>query len=273
MQGDLTVLDDAVSYRRYMVDDVFNSNLLGLTLDYKYLRCVSRDDDTSTLPLSRMINSLREAAENRLNALEFPYEMVIPAVTFEAQRKLANSVNAGSPHTQAHAHIPPAFYAAKFYGIGQKDDRQCTNDTTVPAQLFLALEYSKTAIEIVVGQEQCGGIVSRLSTNYFLANWSKYNVDTKASFDPLEAYLQGIMSMTIQHDGEEVGLKDIREFMIFGEMANDQRLHNNLRKVLGGLYQKRIKADVDPLYAASRGVAYNAWYRAKFHDYSYDDSL
>lgn len=79
--------------------------------------------------------------------------------------------------------------------------------------------------------------------------------------------------LPLEDDGNGVELKSISDVVLLGESAGDRRLHDVLKEVLGEQLVTAVSDRhgrntgnniIDPLFAASRGVAWDCWGRMNF---------
>ncbi len=95
-----------------------------------------------------------------------------------------------------------------------------------------------------------------------------------SSRDDLARALRKLTSLPLE-DGNGEGLKQISELVLLGESESDRRLHDVLREVLAEHFGSLVTTAngerpriIDPLFAASRGVAYDCWDRMNFKEHN-----
>ncbi len=238
-----------------------------------------------TQSLSRMLEALKTATESYLETSLSTAEVVMPfPVSNSYLHDLRSACSYLSLHMPLSAQPPAGILAARAHGIGGN----CPSDTASkvsreqwddPEQLILTIDYSRAALTALLVAEECSTFEyrrvlhdTRLGTDGLFRGSDSSGPDS--SRDDLARALRKLTSLPLE-DGNGEGLKQISELVLLGESASDRRLHDVLMEVLaeqsGSLvtaaYDERPRV-IDPLFAASRGVAYDCWDRMNFKEHN-----
>lgn len=160
--------------------------------------------------------------------------------------------------------------AARAHGIG--GDCNTRDD---PVQLILTVDYSRAALTALLVAEECGifeyGRVLH-STRIGADSLSRGSdaLGFNSSRSDLASALRDITRLPLE-DGNGSEVKQISELVLLGESAGDRRLHDVLNEVLGEQSGNLVTTVsdgrtriIDPLFAASSGLAQDCWSRMNF---------
>lgn len=228
-------------------------------------------NDPGTQSLSGMLKALKTATESYLQASLSTAEVVVPFPVAEsyldALRSACSSLSLQMPMS---AQPPAGILAARAHGIGGNCD---TADD--PAQLILTVDYSRAALTALLVAEECGIFEVRrvLHDTRLGADALSRGSDAPGpnrSRGDLASALREITRLPVEDgNGEEV--TRVGELVLLGESAGDRRLHDVLKEVLGEQSGSLVttasdgrRRMIDPLFAASRGVAQDCWSRMNF---------
>lgn len=230
------------------------------------------NDDRCPQSLSGMLKALKTATESYLQASLSTAEVVVPFPVAEcfldALRAACSSLSLQMPLS---AQPPAGILAARAHGIGGN----CNTGDDEPAQLILTVDYSRAALTALLVAEECGIFEVRrvLHDTRLGADALSRGSDApgfNSSRGDLASALRDITRLPVKDgNGEEVTL--VGELVLLGESAGDRRLHDVLKEVLGEQSGSPVttvsdgrRRIIDPLFAASRGVAQDCWSRMKF---------
>jgi hypothetical protein len=214
------------------------------------------DEDSRTL--SRMFMSLKVAAESYL---EQKISFAGIAVPFRVSTAFRNSTHQAmkSIHLErATGFALSESMAASAHGIGGicYDDPPKVND---PIQLVLSIEYTRAALTAVLLADECGVLWDRR-----VFHDETFGADSVEDTGRLETALREITKLPLQ-EGTGAGIRQISHLVLVGESTENPRLRNAIKQVLGSeQYSTLTQIDhtvtlIDPVFAASRGVAELAW--------------
>lgn len=206
-----------------------------------------------------MLKSLKTAMESHLEAPVSTAEITVPFpisdAFFDTLRSTAKSISISIPATPA----APAgrLVAPHVYGIGPG---KCgyPPDPKDPAQAFLTVEYTRSALTALLVFEECGVYEDLRVLHETQLGLQESPQDCRAK---LKTALQDIVKLPIEYDGEV--LKSLSNVVLLGESSQDQLLHDVLKDVLSKQQQPGIntavvdkyKGPVHPVFAASVGAA------------------
>ncbi|KAJ5166238.1 uncharacterized protein N7482_005019 [Penicillium canariense] len=209
--------------------------------------------------ISRMLESLKIAIESYLEASVSTAEITVPFpisdTFFDTLRSTAKSESISIPATPA----APAgrLVAQPVYGIGPGE---CGYDPHVqdPAQAFLTVEYTRSALTALLVVEECG-IYEDLRVLHETRFGSQESPQDRRA--KLTTALGDIVKMPVEYDGEM--LKSLSNVILLGESSQDKLLHDILKDVLSKQQPSGINTavvdqhqePVNPVFAASVGAA------------------
>ena len=232
--------------------------------------------------LLMMLRTLKTATESYLEAPLSAAEIVFP---FPVSSSYLDTLRAAcfslGLHMPMSAQPPAGITAATARRIGGKcnyivDDKVSEqNQEDDPAQLILTVDYSRAALTTLLVVEECGVFEVRrvvhdtnLGTDV-LAKGSD-NSGSCSTKDGLTNALHNVTHLPLK-DGNGAELTKISELVMLGESASNQRLINVLKDVLAdqsnnlvATMDARQVGNMDPVFAASRGVAWDCWDRLNF---------
>ena len=245
--------------------------------------------DARTEALLRMLKALKMATESYLEAPLSDSEVVVPFPVSEsfsiALRAACSSLSLYMPLS---AQPPAGILAAQAYGIGGHCDysvadrypsMQYSEDD--PEQLVLTVDYSRAALTVLLLSEECGIFEDRRVLHETRLGTDALFLDTSLNPGPdtgrahLARALYDITRLPLK-TGNGAGLMVISELVVMGESADDPRLHDALVEVfldkessdspLKTLGRKKSHAGgmIDPVFAASQGLAQDCWDRLDF---------
>lgn len=243
--------------------------------------------DARTQPLFWMLKALDTATESYLGTSVSSAEVVLPfpvSISFlKALRAVCFSLSLKLPLSA----LPPAgIFAARVDGIGGKCEVTGSNEATEldvkddPEQLILTVDYSRAALTALLVVEECGIFEYRGVLHDTSLGADALSRRSDSSRSDITHALRNITSLPLE-DGNGAGLKQISELILLGESAGDQRLEDVLKEILGeqsgrlfsSVSDRRTKP-IDPLFAASNGVAQDCLDRINFRDDDeHNDSL
>ena len=120
---------------------------------------------------------------------------------------------------------------------GPCDDPDDPDEDLSPPQHILAVEYTRTSMNVIIWGEQCGGywqvsgVNSSESGHDAMAACRHGAADSKTCNDVLGAAFGRLV--TEYFDGREVEKQGLGALLVFGEHADDEKLRSVLRKTLG----------------------------------------
>lgn len=213
--------------------------------------------------LQRMLKSLKIASESYLETSVSTAEITVPFpisdTFFDTLRSTAKSLSLSIPTTPA---APGGRLAAlHVYGIGTG---QCgyPPDPQDPAQAFLTVEYTHSALTALLILEECGVYEDlRVLHETDLGTGSPSQETPHDRRAKLTTALGDLTKMPIEVNGEV--LKSLSNVVLLGELSQDRLLHDVLRELLSRQQQSDVntavvakdKAPVNPVFAASVGAA------------------
>ena len=240
-----------------------------------------------------MLKALKVATESFLEAPLSDAEVVVPFPVSESYLvALRAACSSLSLHMPRSAQPPAGILAARAYGIGGKCNYDITNETSSkqhsrndPEQLVLTVDYSRAALTVLLLSEQCGvfeyhRVLHEMSLGtdaLFLDTPDTPGSDTGRA--QLAQALYDITRLPLE-TGNGAGLTAISELVVMGESADDSRLHDALVEVLLdkksndspfealGKGKPYAGGMIDPVFAASQGVAQDCWDRLNFSSQS-----
>ena len=180
------------------------------------------------------------------------------------------------------AQPPAGILAARARGIGgqcnaiEGVDPSESNKQDDPEQLILTVDYSRAAMTALLVYEECSVFEYRrvLHDTQLGADGLSGANDLNSPRDLLARALRNVISLPLK-DGNGAGLAWISELVLLGESAEDPLLHDALTEVLNershdlsAAAWKRSMGSLDPLFAASRGLALDCWDRLTTRDRS-----
>ena len=259
--------DDAAPPRT-VLDDTLESAVtleqaqLGLQSIRDYIPPWLGGGNSRSQPLSRMLKALKIAAESYLETSVSTAEVVFPFPISDSYRDtiLRSAYSSVSLHPPWFRLAPAGIFAAKAYGIGGN----CEDD---PEQLILTVDYSRAALTALLVDEECSVFLDRRVLHDTRLGLDGLHDRSEASRSDLERALREITKLPLE-DGNGAGLKRINNLVLLGESAGNSQLHDVLKEVLAEQYiplvttaSENSKSAIDPLFAASRGVALHCWER------------
>ena len=165
-----------------------------------------------------------------------------------------------------------------FHAFGIGETREPAADIDKPSeqgqmnhndlgQLILTVDYSDAALTAILVFEECNIFEYRRVLHDMRLGASTLSTTPENGQNDLVHALRNITALPLE-DGNGVELIHISEVVLLGERADDRRLHKALEEVLfrdkrnarsdiAGRGNDRITNHVGPLFAASRGVAYD----------------
>lgn len=287
----MNVLGDHTAAHPILLDDVLRPGTeaaqapLGLQSLRDYLPpWLGGNNDNRTQSLSRMLKALKTATESYLEASLSTTEVVFPfPVSDSYLDTLRSTCSSLSLEMPLSAQPPAGILAARAYGIGgicnivTPDETLERNPADDPEQLILTVDYSRAALTALLVAEECGVFEyrrvlhdTRLGADCLSFSKRSDTPECDSNRSDLAHALRDVSSLPLE-GGNGAGLKRIRELVLLGESAGDRLLHDVLKEVLGeqpgtlvthvGERHARI---IDPLFAASRGLAEDCWDRMNF---------
>jgi len=245
---------------------------LGLQSLRDYLPPWLGGNDPGTQSLSWMLKALKTATESYLQASLSTAEVVVPfpvaESSLDALRAACSSLSLRMPLS---AQPPAGILAARAHGVGGN----CDTEDDDPAQLILTVDYSRAALTALLVAEECGIFEDRrvLHDTRLGADALSRGSDAPGSISSrsdLASALRDITRLPLE-DGNGAEVKRVGELALLGESAGDRRLHDVLKEVLGEQSGSLVttvsdgrRRVIDPLFAASRGVAQDCWSRMNF---------
>ena len=173
---------------------------------------------------------------------------------------------------------PAGVFAARAHDIGNRHCRDGVRELTPgddPQQLVLTVEYSQSALTALLVHEDCGVFEVRRvrhSTELGL-NQLRKGSDPHIGLKKMESSLRELVKLPMNDGGNGKELNNINNLVLLGESADNSQLHVVLKKVLGEQFggfadpaRQRVINFIDPLFAASRGVALDCWGRLRFEE-------
>ncbi|KAL8723922.1 MAG: hypothetical protein Q9166_008220, partial [cf. Caloplaca sp. 2 TL-2023] len=227
-----------------------------------------RPNDTTALPLSRMLQALRTASESYLETPLAGVEVVVPFPASDAfLRTLRSTCSSLGIYLPLSAPPPAGILAARAYGIG----RGCPDDDQwYDEQLILTVDYSRAALTALLVYEDCGYFEMGDDLHNTTLGADALSTSSDRGRADLARALRKITRLPL-HIGNGAGLTEISELILIGESAGDKQLQDVLKEVLSEQSDSLLKGAnerrtgvIDPIFAASRGVAYDCWDRLEY---------
>lgn len=253
------------------------------------------EHDSCPQPLLWMLQALKAATEAYLEASLSIAEVVFPFpisdTCLDAVRSAFSSLSLQMPLSKQ---TPAGILAARANGIGGQCNfttariydessiqSQSGRDDDPSAQIILTVDYSEAALTALLVFEECNIFEYRRvlhDTNLGADALSKVPPDARQ--DDLVRALRRITALPLEDGGNGAEIHYISELVLLGELAWDRTLRDSLCQVLEeqshpGKYHHvtvlqrdpcTTKTLVNPLFAASRGVAQDCWERLDFSD-------
>jgi len=243
--------------------------------DLLSLRLGSRD--THSQSLSRMLKALKTATESYLEASISAAEVVVPFPVSDAYLDILRSTCFSlSLHMPMSAQPPAGILAARAHGmvgkcnIVTRDKGSEQGQADDPMQLILTVDYTQAALTALLVVEECGVFEYRRVLHDTSLGVDGFSGGSDTNRGDLVRALQSFTRLPLEDDnGDE--LERISNLVLLGESAGDQRLHDVLKDILGERFYRLATTvsgehtkNIDPLYAASRGVAEDCWDRLEY---------
>lgn len=264
MMRSADILYDHAAPPRTMLDDTLESAVtleqvhLGLQSIRDYLPPWLGGGNSSSKVLSRMLKALKIAAESYLETSVSTAEVAFPfPISDSYSDTLRSACSSVSLHPPWLRLAPAGILAARAYGIGET----CED----PEQLILTVDYSRAALTALLVDADCGIFEYRRVLHDTRLGLDGLHDRSEASRSDLERAIREVTKLPLENDNG-AGLERINNLVLLGESADNSQLHDVLREVLGGQYiplvttaNENRKSVIDPLFAASRGVALHCW--------------
>ena len=243
-----------------------------------------------------MLTALKTASESYLETPLSTAEIVLPyPVSASFLTSLRSACSILSLHMPLSAQPPAGIFAARAHGIGGKcntetpEPLESTRAEEDPAQLILAVNYSRAALTGLLLVEECGVFKHRRVLHETSLGTDELDNSSRTRIrEDLERALRDLTNLPLE-DGNGAGLRQISELVLVGESAGNGRLKETLRELLReqlsphAALQSIIMDDeavnsprdrksenrvtstemISPVFAASRGVAQDYWDRIK----------
>ena len=227
-----------------------------------------------------MLDALKTAAEAYVEISLAAAEVVCPFPVsddyLDALRSAMSSISLQIPMSEQ----PPAgVLAARAYGTGNECNsaavvnrglEQSQMNDHEPAQLILTVDYSDAALTVLLLVEECNVFEYRRVLHDTGLGADTISRTSNGSYDDLARALRDITTLPLE-DGNGAGLRFISQLELLGERANDRLLHRALEEILRGncrnIANKRgegWKDSIEPLFAASSGLAQDCWDRLNY---------
>lgn len=273
--ADLQVLPNTQHLHHYLP-----SWLGGNVQLHQYLSPWFGAHEAHTQALSGMLKALNTAIESHLEIRSSTVEVVFPFPVSNSHLDTIRSACASLSFYMPMSAQPPAgVLAARLLGIGEKCTVAIAKETPEqdqreePAQLILAIDYSRAALTAMLISEECGVFEYRRVLHNVSLGTNGLSRGLDSSHSDLTNALRDIVRLPLE-DGNGAGLTQISHMVLMGESASDQRLADSLKESLGEQFGRlgTIANDardkkIDPLFAASNGVAQDCLDRKNFqHD-------
>lgn len=208
--------------------------------------------------LSRMLKSLKIASESYLDASVSTAEITVPfpisKTFFDTLRSTAKSISISIPETPAS---PAGKLAAiHVYDIGPGN---CDYfDPQDPAQVFLTVEYTRSALTVLLLYEECGVYENVRVLHEIDVGSQESTHDRRAK---LTTALGDLTKMPVEFNSEV--LKSLSNVVFLGESSQDQLLRDVLKDVLSKQEQSgnettvvdKHEEPVNPVFAGSLAAA------------------
>ncbi|KAL9098005.1 MAG: hypothetical protein Q9163_006242 [Psora crenata] len=255
-----------------------------------YLPPWLRGPNACTRSLIPMLDALKTAVEAYIETSLVAAEVVFPFPVsddyFDALRSAMSSVSLQMPMSEQ----PPAgILAARAHGIGKKCNSAAVADRVSeqsqmndhePAQLILTVEYSGAALTVLLLVEECNVFEYRRVLHDTGLGADTISRTPNGTHEDLACALRRITTLPLE-EGNGAQLRLISQLVLLGERADDRLLHRALEEVLRENYRdiatkhgEVYKDSIDPLFAASSGLAQDCWDRLNYpHQEAMDPSL
>jgi hypothetical protein len=156
------------------------------------------------------------------------------------------------------------------YNIVTRDKGSEQGQADDPMQLILTVDYTQAALTALLVVEECGVFEYRRVLHDTSLGVDGLSGGSDTNRGDLVRALQSFTRLPLEDgNGDELGR--ISNLVLLGESAGDQRLHDVLKDVLGERFHRLATTvsgehtkNIDPLYAASRGVAEDCWDRLEY---------
>ena len=277
------VVDDHAMPHSIFLDDVSKPDTeaiqahLSLQSLRHYLPPWLGGNEVRTRPLTRMLKALDTATESYLGTSLLTAEVVVPFPVSDAYLDaLRSACSSLSLQVPMSAQPPAGILAARACGIGGKCGMDTMEETfgedprDDPAQLILTVDYSRAALTALLVAEECGVFEHRRVLHNTSLGADALSGRFNSGRGDLAQALRHIISLPLE-DGNGAGLKQINELVLLGESAGDPGLEVVLKEVLREQFDRLVTSvsdgrakGVDPLFAASNGVAQDCWDRMNF---------
>jgi hypothetical protein len=223
-------------------------------------------------PLLPMLTALKAAAECHLEATIEDVGIVasfpVTEQYLETIRAACSSMHISMSTTAAYPLLAGSL-AAPIYGVGRLCDDPYRSG--IPNQMILAVDFSRAAVTAALFHEFCGIFEYRrvLHDTDFGLDQLRRDSELGSGLlqEKLEVSLRELVKLPLNDGGNGETVKYLSNLIMLGESAADPQLHNILKKVIGEPYdQLMLTADngshaiVNPLFAGSRGAAYDSWF-------------
>jgi hypothetical protein len=220
-------------------------------------------------PLVPMLKALKAATESYLETTVSAAEIVVPFPATEGYLKAVRSACSSISLRMPMSAQPPAgILAARANGIGRKHCQDDGDDD--PPQLILTVEYSRAALTALIVHEECGVFEYRRVLHDTNLGLDQLRGGSESNREKLETSLRELVHLPMSDGGNGEELKYINNLVLLGESAGDSQLNHALKKVISEEDGRRVGQGgpdaIDPLFAASRGVAFDCWDRLNFED-------
>jgi hypothetical protein len=224
-----------------------------------------------------MLKALKTATESYLEASISAAEVVVPFPVSDAYLDILRSTCFSlSLHMPMSAQPPAGILAAHAHGmvgkcnIVTRDKGSEQGQADDPMQLILTVDYTQAAFTALLVVEECGVFEYRRILHDTSLGVDGLSGGSDTNRGDLVRALQSFTRLPLEDDnGGE--LERMSNLVLLGESAGDQRLHDVLKDVLGERFYRLATTvsgehtkNIDPLYAASRGVAEDCWDRLEY---------
>ncbi|KAF2428644.1 hypothetical protein EJ08DRAFT_699061 [Tothia fuscella] len=261
-------------------------------LDFQYLRdhlpswrpSWPGHEDRSYQSLVPMVKALKTAIESYLEEGISTAEIVTPFPVDEIYHNMVRKTFSAVSLQMPNYALPPAgVLAARAHNIGNKSCTDSIENSVLkddPQQLVLTVEFSRSALTALLLHEVCGIYEVRrvLHSTELGLDHLQWGSDHGGGLNNLENKIKELISLPMDDGGNGEELTFINNLVVFGESADSSQLNRILKKVLGEQFERLTDsahgneyARIDPLFAASRGVAYDCWDRLHFEEYRLGD--
>ncbi len=240
--------------------------------------------DIRTQPQTRMLQALKTATESYLEGPLLDAEVVLPFPVADSFWKTLRSACSSISLRMLRSLQSAGIRAVGAYGLRGRlcnayvFREQLESNQPLPSeQLILTVDYSRAALTALLVYEDCGvyedlrvGHDTRLGADELY----KGTTTSESQFgrEDLARAIREITKLPVE-EGTGAGSTQIDNLVILGESAGDPLLRDVLKEVLGQRYphlftapEQKSMGVIDPLFAASRGLALDCWIRLDFHD-------